>query len=77
MATQMRSLSTRKLAEVESLLERTRAMKGWLEVAQECGCATPAECALFPAPGAPGPTGDFSLRVLRVDNKDCRRQPAS
>src|SRR5438132_9395588 len=47
MGTQMRSLSSRKLDEVEALLERTKAMKGWLEAAQECGCATPAECALF------------------------------
>src|SRR5215218_578887 len=51
MGAQMRSLSSRKLDEVEALLERTKAMKGWLEVAKECGCATPAECALFPAPG--------------------------
>ena len=50
MGEQMRTLSTRKLGEVEALLERTRAMKGWLEVAQQCGCATPAECALFDAP---------------------------
>src|SRR5215203_4291170 len=51
MAGQMRALSTRKLDEVEALLERTQAMKGWLEVAKVCGCETPAECALFPAPG--------------------------
>ena len=51
---QMRSLSSQKLVEVEALLERTKAMKGWLEVAQECGCATPEECALFPAPGEGG-----------------------
>jgi hypothetical protein len=38
----MRSLSSQKLDEVEALLERTRAVKGWLEVAKECGCATPA-----------------------------------
>ena len=37
----MRSLSSQKLGEVEALLERTKAMKGWLEVAQECGCVTP------------------------------------
>ena len=59
MAQQMRSLSTRKLDEVEALLERTRAMKGWLEVAKQCGCATPAECALFSSTG--------------VSGKDCRR----
>ena len=58
----MRSLSSRKLGEVEALLERTKAMKGWLEVAQECGCATPAECALFPAPGEEPPGADLALR---------------
>ena len=33
----IRTLSLRKLDEVEALLERTRAIKGWLEVAQRCG----------------------------------------
>jgi MerR family transcriptional regulator, redox-sensitive transcriptional activator SoxR len=65
MAEQIRTLSSRKLGEVEALLERTRAMKGWLEVAQQCGCATPEECALFPAPG--------ELPMVRVDGSDCRR----
>jgi DNA-binding transcriptional MerR regulator len=69
----MRSLSRQKLGEVEALLERTKAMKGWLEVAQECGCATPAECALFPAPGEEFPGADLTLPVVRVGAKDCRR----
>jgi MerR family redox-sensitive transcriptional activator SoxR len=73
---QMRSLSSQKLGEVEALLERTKAMKGWLEVAKDCGCATPAECALFPAPGEEPPGADLTLRVVRVDGKDCRRPPA-
>ena len=73
---QMRSLSSRKLGEVEALLERTRAMKGWLEVAKECGCATPAECALFPASGEEVPDADLALRVVIVGGKDCRRPPA-
>jgi DNA-binding transcriptional MerR regulator len=73
---QMRSLSTQKLGEVEALLERTRAMKGWLEVAKECGCATPAECALFPAPGEEPQDVDLALQVVRVAGKDCRRQPS-
>lgn len=73
MGDQMRSLSTQKLGEVEALLERTKAMKGWLEVAQECGCASPAECALFPAPGEELPDPNMALRVVRVDGKDCRR----
>ena len=74
MAERMRSLSSQKLSEVEALLERTKAMKGWLEVAQQCGCATPAECALFPAPGEQIPNGDVALRVIRVEVNDCRRR---
>jgi MerR family redox-sensitive transcriptional activator SoxR len=70
---QMRSLSSRKLDEVEALLERTKAMKGWLEVAKECGCATPAECALFPAPGEAPMKPEMALRVIRVKGRDCRR----
>ena len=73
---QMRSLSTQKLGEVDALLERTKAMKGWLEVAKECGCATPAECSLFPAPGEGLPAADLALRVVSVDGKSCRRPPA-
>ena len=72
----MRSLSSRKLGDVEALLERTKAMKGWLEVAQECGCATPAECALFPTPGEEPPGADLALRVVTVGGKDCRRPAA-
>ena len=73
---QIRSLSSQKLVEVEALLERTKAMKGWLEVAQECGCATPAECALFPAPGEESPSVDQALSVIRVEGADCRRPAA-
>jgi MerR family redox-sensitive transcriptional activator SoxR len=65
----IRSASARKLDEVEALLERTRAMKGWLEVAQECGCATPEECALFPTQG----DGDVTLPLVRVRGGGCRR----
>jgi MerR family redox-sensitive transcriptional activator SoxR len=70
MAEQMRSLSIQKLDEVEALLERTKAMKGWLEVAQQCGCSTPAECTLFPAGGQ---QPDGTLQIVRVAGKDCRR----
>jgi MerR family redox-sensitive transcriptional activator SoxR len=75
MAGQMRSLSTRKLPEIEALLERTKAMKGWLEVAKECGCKTPDECALFPAPGEEPPGGDVALELVQVKGGDCRRNP--
>ena len=70
MAAQMRSLSTQKLDEVEALLERTKAMKGWLEVAQQCGCASPSECTLFPAGEE---QADGTLQVILVDGSDCRR----
>jgi MerR family redox-sensitive transcriptional activator SoxR len=76
MGEQMRSSSSRKLDEVEALLERTKAMKGWLEAAKECGCATPAECALFPAPGEQPPDAEWPVHVIRVEGTDCRRPPA-
>ena len=72
----MRSLSSEKIGEVEALLERTKAMKGWLEVAQECGCASPSECALFPAPGEEQDV-DLALRVIQVEGGDCRRPPTA
>src|SRR3954454_2375648 len=73
---QMRSLSSQKLGEVEALLERTKAMKGWLEVAKECGCATPAECALFSGSGKEPVDTASALRLVRMDGNDCRRPPA-
>ena len=75
MAARMRSLSSRKLDEVEALLERTKAMKGWLEVAKECGCETPEECALFPAPGEASTDVDMALALVHVKGGDCRREP--
>jgi MerR family transcriptional regulator, redox-sensitive transcriptional activator SoxR len=76
MGGQMRSLSSQKLDEVEALLEQTKAMKGWLEVAKECGCASPAECALFAPSGEEPAEADLALRVVTVAGKDCRRSPA-
>ena len=73
MAEQIRSLSSRKLHEVEALLERTRAMQGWLQVAKTCGCATPDECALFAQPGDAPHGGEFVLSLIHVDGAGCRR----
>ena len=69
LAPHMRTLSTMKLDEVEALLERTRAMKSWLEVAAECGCATAEECALFPEPGE----AITSLPLVGIHQDGCRR----
>ena len=73
MSGHIRSLSSRKLGEVEALLARTMAMKEWLETAQGCGCATPEECALFPLPGDDAEAGGFALELVRVPGRGCRR----
>jgi MerR family redox-sensitive transcriptional activator SoxR len=69
-----RALSSRKLAEINALLERTQAMRGWLEVAKECGCLSPEECALFPAPGEQLSERDIALTLVRVKAGRCRRE---
>jgi MerR family redox-sensitive transcriptional activator SoxR len=66
MAVRMQELSSRKLGEVEELLERANAMKSWLQVANGCTCRTPEECALFPE------AGDV-VRVVHVEGANCRR----
>src|SRR5262245_16960387 len=71
----MREISSRKLADVEALLERTKAMKGWLEVAKECGCMSPEECALFQPQGEEAGSEVGSLTLVRVKDGDCRREP--
>jgi MerR family redox-sensitive transcriptional activator SoxR len=73
MAVQMRVSASRKLKEVEALLEHTKAMKGWLEVATHCGCRTPDECALFPTSAKPPVDADVALPLLHVKGMDCRR----
>jgi hypothetical protein len=68
---------SRKLEEVEALLERTKAMKGWLEVAKECGCETSDQCALFPAPGDESADPRVALTVVHVEGGNCHRAPPS
>jgi MerR family redox-sensitive transcriptional activator SoxR len=48
---QLRALATRKLPEVEALIERARGMRAWLAVAAECGCPTLEACPLFDGAG--------------------------
>jgi hypothetical protein len=49
-------------------------MKGWLEVAKQCGCATPAECTLFPAPDESPVDPGLALELIRIEGTDCRRR---
>lgn len=43
----LRAIASRKLPEVEALIERGEAMRGWLLLAADCGCETLSACALF------------------------------
>lgn len=44
---QLRALAARKLPEVEALIERAQAMRGWLTTATGCGCESLESCDLF------------------------------
>jgi MerR family redox-sensitive transcriptional activator SoxR len=43
----LRELAERKLPAVEDLIARAETMKGWLELAAECRCASLDVCSLF------------------------------
>jgi MerR family transcriptional regulator, redox-sensitive transcriptional activator SoxR len=47
---QLRALAARKLPEVDALIERAQAMRGWLATASNCGCESLAGCGLFVTP---------------------------
>lgn len=44
---QLRVLASRKLPEVDALIERAQTMRDWLSAASKCGCDTLDACALF------------------------------
>ena len=46
---QLQALASAKLPEVDALIERAQAMRGWLALASRCDCETLASCALFAA----------------------------
>jgi MerR family transcriptional regulator, redox-sensitive transcriptional activator SoxR len=54
---QLRSLASRKLPEVEALIERAEAMRAWLTVAQGCQCPTLDVCSLFATSSARADAG--------------------
>lgn len=44
---QLRALASRKLPEVEALIERAEAMRNWLTTASACECTSLKSCDLF------------------------------
>jgi MerR family redox-sensitive transcriptional activator SoxR len=44
---ELQALDTRKLPEMDALIERARAMRDWLAVASVCGCESLEGCPLF------------------------------
>ena len=75
LAEPIRALSSRKLPEVQTLIEQAERMRGWLETATECSCSVPDECTLFPAPGGPDAGEPVTLNIVHVKGQGCRRIP--
>jgi hypothetical protein len=62
----VREIAQRRLPDVEALIEHAQAVKGWLEVAQSCDCATVDVCGLFVDPALVPPAANVDLTVHRV-----------
>ncbi|MGE0504518.1 MAG: MerR family transcriptional regulator [Solirubrobacterales bacterium] len=60
---QLRALASRKLPEVDALIERAQAMRDWLTTASRCGCETLDGCALFDGDAEP-------LQLVRVGGSE-------
>lgn len=45
----LQTLAARKLPEVDALIARAQAMREWLTIASDCGCASLEDCGLFDA----------------------------
>jgi hypothetical protein len=56
-------------AALERIQRRAAPRRIIAAVVQSCGCATPEERALFPRPD----DGEFSLSLVRVQGRGCRR----
>jgi MerR family transcriptional regulator, redox-sensitive transcriptional activator SoxR len=62
----IRELAERKLPDLDALIERARAVRRWLEIAQGCDCASVDVCALFIDPTIAPPPGDPKPSVPQV-----------
>ena len=63
-STQMRDLATRKLPEIDALIERAERVRKWLDTATGCSCTSIDECALFDVPPSGEHTPPFRLNVI-------------
>jgi MerR family redox-sensitive transcriptional activator SoxR len=75
MAEAMQVMSEQKLAEVDEAITQAQARKDWLELARDCGCSNPDECALFPTHDELQDNGRAPLQLLQPDGTGCRRDP--
>jgi MerR family redox-sensitive transcriptional activator SoxR len=62
----IRRIADEKLPHIEALIERARAVRHWLEVAQSCDCQSVDVCGLFVDPTLLPPAGDVALDVRHV-----------
>jgi MerR family transcriptional regulator, redox-sensitive transcriptional activator SoxR len=60
----LQAIATRKLPEVEALIERAQAMRDWLRTAEACSCQTIDECGLFDLDREP--SAGVELKVIRA-----------
>ncbi|WP_158276812.1 MerR family transcriptional regulator [Paraconexibacter algicola] len=66
MSEQLRDLATRKLPEIDALIERATRVRAWLQTAGTCDCSTIDECALFDDAPRQVHASPFRLPVKRV-----------
>ena len=62
----IRTLADDKLPHIEALIERAKAVKHWLQVAQSCDCSSVDVCGLFVDATLLPPAGDIELDVRHV-----------
>ncbi len=73
MAETLQGMSARKLADIQALIERAEAMRGWLEIAGSCTCSRPEECTLFPTGDERPAAAPVALNAVVIDGRGCRR----
>ena len=66
MSGQLRELATRKLREIQALIERAQRVRAWLETATGCDCQSIDDCALFDDAMPVNHQTPFKLPIGRV-----------